>query len=54
MLNGTLGGSLYASIDFGQIETYESIYEEVIFTEENYTNFEAGKYYIYNIDYVPY
>lgn len=54
MLNGTLGGSLYASIDFGQIETYESIYEEVTFTEEDYTNFEVGKYYIYNVDYVPY
>ena len=53
MLNGTLGGSLYASIDFGQLETYNTIYEEVIFTEEDYLNFEAGKYYIYNPDYVP-
>lgn len=52
MLNGTLGGSLYASIDFGQIETYDSIYEEVDFSED-YTIFEAGKYYYYNKNYTP-
>ena len=46
MLNGTLGGSLFASIDFGQIETYQSIYEPVDINSDNYlTIYEANKYY---------
>ena len=44
MLNGTLGGSLFASIDFGQIETNETIYEEIDFSDD-YTKYVAGKYY---------
>lgn len=52
MLNGTLGGSLYASIDFGQIESYDTIYEEVDFLED-YTTFVANKYYTYNKNYTP-
>ena len=54
MLNGTLGGSLYASIDFGQIENYDTIYEEVDINDDNYlTMYEANKYYYENLNYTP-
>lgn len=46
MLNGTLGGSLFASIDFGAIETVEDMYDEIDINENNYlTLYEANKYY---------
>jgi hypothetical protein len=31
LINGDMGGSLPASVDFGCIESYETIYNEVIF-----------------------
>lgn len=46
LLNGTLGGSLPASIDFGQIEDYTSDYSVITF--ENKTDFEGNKYYYKN------
>lgn len=54
MLNGTLGGSLYASIDFGQMESYKTSFEEANITDENYlTAYEANKYYYENKNYTP-
>ena len=54
MLNGTLGGSLYASIDFGAIESYDVIYEKADINKDNYlTAYEANKYYYLNSSYTP-
>jgi hypothetical protein len=44
LLNGDLGGSLPASIDFGKIDTYEKSYTEVKI--EDYSQYKANKYYI--------
>jgi len=45
LLNGDIGGSLYASIDFGKIDTYSDAYSMVEF--EDLTQYVANKYYIY-------
>ena len=49
MINGNLGGSLPSSIDFGQIENYDTIYEEVTFSDK--TEYVANKYYVLNPNY---
>ena len=46
MLSGDLGGSLFASIDFGTEEEYKDVYIEV--KNLNPMNYVAGKYYILN------
>jgi hypothetical protein len=46
LLNGDMGGSLPASIDFGLIDTYIYSYEPVIFEDE--LIYEANKYYTKN------
>lgn len=45
LLNGDIGGNLYASIDFGRIDTYSDAYSVVKF--EDLTQYVANKYYIY-------
>ena len=44
LLNGDLGGSLPASIDFGKIDTYDNSYDKV--TIEDFSQYTANKYYI--------
>jgi hypothetical protein len=46
LLNGDLGGSLPASIDFGKIDTYDNSYSEVKI--EDYSQYVANKYYVKN------
>lgn len=50
LLNGDMGGSLPASIDFGKIDTYNNSYKPVSFNVEDYTQYEANKYYTYDKD----
>lgn len=45
LLNGEIGGSLPASIDFGKIDIYEDTYSEVQI--KDHTQYVANKYYIY-------
>jgi hypothetical protein len=45
LLNGSLGGHFPASIDFGMIESYDTIYNEVTFKDK--TEYTANQYYIY-------
>ena len=45
LLNGDIGGNLYASIDFGKIDTYSDAYSVVEF--EDLTQYVANKYYVY-------
>lgn len=49
LLNGSIGGSLPSSIDFGQIENYNTIYEKVVFQDK--TTYIANKYYVLNPNY---
>lgn len=51
LLNGDIGGALPASIDFGSIQSYDTIYQEVEITEPS--NYYANKYYILNQDFTP-
>ena len=49
LLNGDMGGSLPASIDFATIETMQKIYTPISFEqnhEGNALTYQAGKYYI--------
>lgn len=46
LLNGDLGGSLTSSVDFGAIESYDTIYTEKIFTDPK-AQYVANKYYYY-------
>ena len=46
LLNGDLGGSLPASVDFGCIETYDTIYNKFVFIDPH-AQYKANKYYIY-------
>ena len=46
LLNGSFGGSLPSSIDFGKIDEIENKYIEKTFSDSN--TYEAGKYYIAN------
>lgn len=48
MLNGDLGGNLFAQTDFANIENYDDIYEIHNFNE--FSEYEADKYYIRIID----
>lgn len=45
LLNGDIGGSLPASIDFGKIDSYSNSYSRVKI--EDYTQYKSNKYYIY-------
>ena len=47
LINGDMGGSLPASVDFGCIESYETIYNEVIFDNPK-SQYQANKYYYYS------
>lgn len=44
LLNGDIGGSLSASVDFGCIESYGTIYTEMVF-EDPRAQYQANKYY---------
>ena len=44
LLNGDIGGTLPASVDFGCIESYESIYTEMIFDDPK-AQYKANTYY---------
>ena len=46
LLNGDIGGNLPASIDFGTVEETKYIYTKV--NIENFSDYQSGKYYIYN------
>lgn len=46
MLNGDLGGQLFASIDFGQEEVKEKKFTKIDFTDP--TQFQTQKYYVYD------
>ncbi len=48
LLNGDLGGNLFAQTDFANIENYDNIYEIVTFNE--FSEYQANKYYIRTID----
>lgn len=48
LLNGDLGGNLFAQTDFANIENYDDIYEVVTFQDR--TEYEANKYYTRIID----
>ena len=45
-LNGDIGGELPASVDFGSIESYDTIYSEQIFDDPK-SQYIANKYYYY-------
>ena len=45
LLNGTMGGHFPASIDFGKMESYDTIYKEAQITDK--TEYKANAYYIY-------
>lgn len=47
LLNGDMGGALPASVDFGCIESYDTIYSEVIFNDPK-AQYTANKYYYYS------
>jgi hypothetical protein len=51
MLNGDIGGALPASVDFGKMDSYDTIYSEVTF--EDSSSYVANKYYILNPNYSP-
>ena len=46
LLNGDIGGSLASSVDFGSIETYDTIYTEKVF-EDPKAQYVANKFYYY-------
>ena len=46
LLNGDVGGSLPASIDFGAIEEITDVYTKI--NIESFTDYQSGKYYVYN------
>ena len=47
LLNGDLGGALPASVDFGCIESYDTIYTEQIFDDPK-SQYVANKYYVFS------
>ena len=48
LLNGDISGNLPASIDFGQIDTYNKLYTKIEFGDKK--EYEASKYYILEDD----